>query len=237
MENVASLAVLLAFCAAIYALVASMVGRVKRKPFLIVSGERAVYSVWALISIGSSILVYGLITGDFRFAYVAQHSNRAMPLLYKFAAWWGGQEGSLLFWSCWRLLGLAWAGNDKDATQKASRELLAAQRADGGWSDIGPMESTAYATGRALVALPTAGLSVSDAAYQRGVRYLLDTQLEDGSWYVRTRAMAFQPYFDAGFPHGFDQWISAAGTNWATMALSLVSPPSAVPPTALASRQ
>jgi len=36
--------------------------------------------------------------------------------------------------------------------------------------------------------------------------------------------MAFQPYFDAGFPHGFDQWISAAGTNWATMALSLASP-------------
>jgi hypothetical protein len=29
-----------------------------------------------------------------------------------------------------------------------------------------------------------------------------------------------QPYFDAGFPHGFDQWISAAGTNWATLALS-----------------
>ena len=38
-------------------------------------------------------------TGDFRFAYVAEHTNRAMPILYKFAAWWGGQEGSLLFWS------------------------------------------------------------------------------------------------------------------------------------------
>ena len=38
-------------------------------------------------------------TSDFRFAYVAAHSNRAMPVLYKFAAWWGGQEGSLLFWS------------------------------------------------------------------------------------------------------------------------------------------
>jgi hypothetical protein len=36
--------------------------------------------------------------------------------------------------------------------------------------------------------------------------------------------MAFQPYFDAGFPHGFDQWISAAGTSWATMALSMASP-------------
>ena len=124
----------------------------------------------------------------------------------------------------WRLLGLTWAGKDKDATQKAMRELLAAQRADGGWSDLDSMESGAYATGKSLVALQTAGLSVSDAAYERGVRFLLKTQQEDGSWYVKSRAMAFQPYFDAGFPHGFDQWISAAGTNWATMALSLASP-------------
>jgi cytochrome c-type biogenesis protein CcmF len=99
MENVASLAVLLAFCAAIYALLASVVGRIRHKPFLIVSGERAVYSVWALLSVASGILVFALLTGDFRFSYVAQHSNRSMPLLYKFAAWWGGQEGSLLFWS------------------------------------------------------------------------------------------------------------------------------------------
>jgi cytochrome c-type biogenesis protein CcmF len=99
MENVAALSVLLAFCAAIYALLASVIGRLKRKPFLIVSGERAVYSVWLLLTIGSAVLVYGLVTGDFRFSYVAQHSNRSMPLLYKVAAWWGGQEGSLLFWS------------------------------------------------------------------------------------------------------------------------------------------
>ena len=99
MENVGSLALLLAFCVAVYAVVASVAGRLKRKPFLIVSGERAVYSVWVLMTLASGVLVYGLITGDFRFSYVAQHSNRSMPLLYKFAAWWGGQEGSLLFWS------------------------------------------------------------------------------------------------------------------------------------------
>src|SRR5579871_2132500 len=99
MENVAALGVLLAFCASIYALLASVVGKLKRKPFLLVSGERAVYSVWILITVASGVLVYGLITGDFRFSYVAQHSNRTMPLLYKIAAWWGGQEGSLLFWS------------------------------------------------------------------------------------------------------------------------------------------
>src|SRR5436305_2019597 len=99
MENLGSLAILLAFCVAIYAAVASVVGRLKGKPFLVVSGERAVYAVWALMTLASAILVNSLFTGDFRFAYVAEHCNRTMPLLYKFAAWWGGQEGSLLFWS------------------------------------------------------------------------------------------------------------------------------------------
>jgi hypothetical protein len=125
----------------------------------------------------------------------------------------------------YRVQGLAWAAKDKDATQKAMRELLGKQRPDGGWSDIDSMESSAFATGRALVALHTAGMATSDATYQRAVRFLLNTQQEDGSWYVKTRALAIQPFFDAGFPHGFDQWISAAGTSWATMALSLAAPP------------
>ena len=99
MENLGSLAILLAFCAALYATVASVIGGIRRKPFLVVSGQRAVYSVWVLVTFASGILVYSLMTGDFRFAYVAEHSNRSMPMLYKFAAWWGGQEGSLLFWS------------------------------------------------------------------------------------------------------------------------------------------
>jgi cytochrome c-type biogenesis protein CcmF len=99
MENLGSLAILLALCVALYATVASVIGGIRRKPFLVVSGQRAVYSVWVLITLASGILVYSLMTGDFRFAYVAEHSNRSMPILYKFAAWWGGQEGSLLFWS------------------------------------------------------------------------------------------------------------------------------------------
>jgi cytochrome c-type biogenesis protein CcmF len=106
MENLGSLAILLAFCAALYATVASVIGGARHKPFLVVSGRRAVYSVWMLVTLASGILVYSLMTGDFRFAYVAEHSNRSMPMLYKFAAWWGGQEGSLLFWS-WLLSGYA----------------------------------------------------------------------------------------------------------------------------------
>jgi cytochrome c-type biogenesis protein CcmF len=99
MENLGSLAILLAFCVALYAVVASVVGRLKSKPFLIVSAQRSVYAVWALITLAAGILVHAIMTSDFRYAYVAEHSNRAMPTLYKFAAWWGGQEGSLLFWS------------------------------------------------------------------------------------------------------------------------------------------
>ena len=63
---------------------------------------------------------------------------------------------------------------------------------------------------------------VSDPAYRRGMDYLLKNQMADGSWYVRTRALGFQPYFETGFPHGVNQSISAAGTSWATMALILV---------------
>jgi len=67
-------------------------------------------------------------------------------------------------------------------------------------------------------------LPASDAAYRRAIQFLLKTQLEDGSWHVKTRALAIQPYFDAGFPHGFDQWISAAATSWATYALAQSAP-------------
>ena len=139
------------------------------------------------------------------------------------AAWLTKVESKTNEDRVWRLLGLAWAGTDKNAVTKAMREVMSMQRADGGWSEMKSMESNAYATGRVLFALHAAGLPVSDAAYQRGVKYLLQTQLEDGSWYVKSRALALQPYFDAGFPHGFDQSMSAAGTSWATMALTLAT--------------
>lgn len=124
----------------------------------------------------------------------------------------------------WRVAGLAWAGTNKAATQQAVKELIAAQKADGGWADLPTMESTAYATGKSLVALHIAGMVASDPAYRRGVDWLLKNQQQDGTWYVQTRALAFQPSFDAEFPHGHSQWISAAGTNWAAMALTLALP-------------
>jgi hypothetical protein len=143
------------------------------------------------------------------------------------ATWIGGFRPMTNYDLAWRLQGLVWGGQSPDAVVQARRDLLAVQRPDGGWSDIASMESGAYTTGLAMLALQSSGLPVSDAAYQRGVQYLLSTQLEDGSWHVRSRAAGLQPYFDNGFPHGVDQWISAAGTSLATIALTLATPPAA----------
>jgi ankyrin repeat protein len=123
-----------------------------------------------------------------------------------------------------RLLGFRWAGFDAKSAPvgDAARALLADQRPDGGWAQLPSLASDAYATGQVLVALNEAGaLRVTDPAYRRGVDFLLGTQLADGSWYVKTRSLAFQPYFESGFPHGPDQWISMAASNWASMALAL----------------
>jgi hypothetical protein len=88
------------------------------------------------------------------------------------------------------------------------------------------MDSDAYATGTALVALHQAGrLPTTDPAYQRGVAFLLKTQREDGSWLVRKRSKPFQSYYESGFPHGKDQFISITATGWATTALALTCPP------------
>jgi hypothetical protein len=119
-----------------------------------------------------------------------------------------------------QLLGLTWAKADEATLRRLSKALLAAQRADGGWSSKSNMPSDAYATGQSLYALHAAGLQSRDGAYQKGVKYLLATQQEDGSWHVRSRAPKFQPYFQSGFPHDHDQWISSAATGWASMSLA-----------------
>ncbi len=99
MENVGALSVLLAFCLAVFSVAAAVAGKYTKRPSLVVSAERAVFAIFTLLTAASAILVYALIAGDYRLAYVAAHSNKAMPGIYKFTAWWGGQEGSLLFWS------------------------------------------------------------------------------------------------------------------------------------------
>ena len=121
-----------------------------------------------------------------------------------------------------RLLGLGWAGADKKVLMKAVDDLIRSQRADGGWAQLPGLESDAYATGQALYALRIGGgMSPTHETYRKGVANLLQTQLPDGTWLVHTRSYPVQPYFESGFPHGPDQWISAAATSWATLSLTL----------------
>lgn len=126
-----------------------------------------------------------------------------------------------------RLLGLRWANADAPTLRRATEELLANQNDDGGWSQLPYqlLSSDAYATGQALVALRLgAGLAVEEAAFQRGINYLMAAQRPDGSWYVAKRCNPIVPYFDAGFPGGKDQFISFTASCWATMAMALSLP-------------
>jgi cytochrome c551/c552 len=122
-----------------------------------------------------------------------------------------------------RLLGLSWAKASHDVIRKAANDLLATQRADGGWTQLDDQRLTdAYATGEALVALRESGVvSATDPAYRKGIELLLRTQIADGTWFVETRAVPIQAAFASGFPYGPHQWVSAAATGWAVTALAL----------------
>jgi hypothetical protein len=126
-----------------------------------------------------------------------------------------------------RLWALPYVDASEDAMKKAAAELIDSQQDDGGWAQTGEMSSDAYATATVLVALlRTGAVSADHAAVRRGVQYLLRTQLDDGSWHVKTRAKPFQTYFESGFPHGKDQFISIAASSWSTLALVLTLPES-----------
>lgn len=124
-----------------------------------------------------------------------------------------------------RLRALDLAGVAKEEVQRARNDLLEMQREDGGWSQLPDMESDAYATATVLTALHQAGgLATDDAAYRRGLSFLLSCQEDDGSWHVVSRSKPFQAYFESGYPHGKDQFISIAAASWATIALALAMP-------------
>ncbi|NUR19425.1 MAG: heme lyase CcmF/NrfE family subunit, partial [Gemmatimonadaceae bacterium] len=77
----------------------SFAGGKLRRADLIASGERGLYASFALVLLASIGLWTALLSHDFSLEYVASNTSRNMPAIYVFAAFWGGQAGSMLFWA------------------------------------------------------------------------------------------------------------------------------------------
>ncbi len=102
MAELGSIAILIAFVMAIYAACAAVIGARRGMDDLAASARNAVFVVAALLTLAALALAYAFITRDFRIEYVARESSLDMPWYYVVVAFWGGQEGSLLYWA-WTL--------------------------------------------------------------------------------------------------------------------------------------
>ena len=90
---------LVAFVLALYGAIAGWIALAAGQARVRASAERATLMIFPAV-MAAVICLLGLIFhNDFSVAYIAEHSNRALPFYYKVAVLWSGQEGSLLFWT------------------------------------------------------------------------------------------------------------------------------------------
>ena len=99
MPLIGSFALLLALALAGYSFIAGAMGLARKDDRLGETARRAGIASWAAVTIAGLALVMAALGNDFSVAYILHHSNRDLPIAYKFAALWSGQEGSLLFWA------------------------------------------------------------------------------------------------------------------------------------------
>ncbi len=98
MASLGTFLLLASFVVASYALASSVVGARRRSRRLIESGIGAFYLVAALMTVASAVIVHAFVTGNYSIKYVQRYSDSAQPLAYKFASYWGGLDGSIMFW-------------------------------------------------------------------------------------------------------------------------------------------
>jgi cytochrome c-type biogenesis protein CcmF len=99
MTDLGYIALILAFLLSLYGIAASVIGARKNQPALINSGRNAVYVVSGLVVFATVLMWRAILTNEFHVEFVASHSERALPTMFKISALWGGQAGSILFWS------------------------------------------------------------------------------------------------------------------------------------------
>src|ERR1700704_2404026 len=98
MAALGSFILLATFVVASYALAASVAGGRRRSRPLIDSGIGAFYLTAALMSVASAILIHAFVTGNYAIKYVQRYSDSAQPLAYRITSYWGGLDGSIMFW-------------------------------------------------------------------------------------------------------------------------------------------
>ncbi len=136
-------------------------------------------------------------------------------------AWLDGARRDLHQDKALKLLLGARAGKPRQALQATIDELLALQRADGGWSQTVPeLKSDAFATGQTLYALSLAGLTAKRPEIQRGIDFLVATQKADGSWPMSSRST---PDGSPGSAKLLTP-ITCAASSWATLGLARLVP-------------
>ncbi len=99
MIELGALALRLALVAAVYAVLAAVAGARLRRTDVVASSRAAAYAVNALVVVATAVLLRALLQHDFSLEYVAAYSSSTLPTQYVAAALWGGQQGSLLFWT------------------------------------------------------------------------------------------------------------------------------------------
>ena len=87
------------FLVALYSVFAAVYGEIKKRPSMVESARRAMLLTWPLLTLTAGILIYLLVNNHFEVQFVYEVTSRSMPTYLKVTAWWGGQAGSLLFWS------------------------------------------------------------------------------------------------------------------------------------------
>jgi len=98
MADFGTLCLFIALATAGWAAIASLNGWRAGSGQLVLSGERAVYATWGLVTLSIVALEYCIFTNQYNLEYVASYTNRALPTIYKITALWAGQSGSILFW-------------------------------------------------------------------------------------------------------------------------------------------
>jgi cytochrome c-type biogenesis protein CcmF len=98
MATLGSFLLLASFVACAYAVAVSVAGARRRSQRLVESGIGAFYFMAALMTVASGVIVHAFVTNNYSIKYVQRYSDAAQPLAYKIASYWGGLDGSIMFW-------------------------------------------------------------------------------------------------------------------------------------------